>query len=117
MRSLRGFGSVCNGCRGWESRIGDLLLGLRLGGDELRGLPLPLLLLLRVLLVLLRHWRVVKVVIVDDAPRSRSSRPMHAGWFAEDAVLRDLVENLPLLRFEVERQVGMPIDVSLEFCL
>jgi hypothetical protein len=39
---------------------------------------------------------------------------MHAVWFAEDAGLRDLAASLLLLKFEGERLVDMPIDVSLE---
>lgn len=109
---MRGFGSVCSGCRGLGSRIGGLRWGLWMGGGGLRGRLLLLALLLRGPLLLWRHWRVVRVVALDDALRSHLSRPMHAVWFAEDAGPRDLAANLLLSIFEVERLVGMPVDVS-----
>ena len=61
-----------------------------------------------------RHSREGRVVSVDDARRSRSNRPAHAESFAEDAVLRDLVEILPLSIFGGERPVDTPVVVSFE---
>lgn len=43
--------------------------------------------------------------------KSRSGRPEHAEWFAEDAVILDLVTNVPRLIFGVGRLVYRPAAV------
>ena len=58
----------------------------------------------------------VRVEVVDDAPRNRSSHPAHVESFAEDVGLRDLVENLPLLIFVKGRQVDKPATVRVDVC-
>lgn len=113
-RSSTGLGLGCNKCLVWENMIADPPSSLH----QARALsPAPIHrsphLRWKVLSQPLMHWR-ERAVSANDAPRSRSSRPAHAGSFAEDVVLRDLVENLLLSIFEGEIPVDRPADVSLE---
>lgn len=59
------------------------------------------------------HWR-ERALVANDVPKSRSSRPAHVGWFAEDAALRGLVMNLLLSIFGEGIPVDTPRDVNLE---
>ena len=68
---------------------------------------------LRVQSQLLMHW-MERVLTANDAPKSRSSRPVRAESFAEGAVLRDLVESPLLSIFGVEILVDKPREVSFE---